>query len=439
MLLSIAVLMLLILRFRAHAVFALLAAGVVLGLSAGMQPLAIVSSFQKGMGDLLGSISLLVVGGMILGRMIEVSGGGKVMATVLIKAFGREKIPWAFLGAAYLIAIPVFYDAAFLALIPLVWSLSRETGKSVLLYAMPLLAALTATFGLVPPSPGPAAVAQLLDADLGKVILYGLLLSAPMSVAGGMIYGRWIGRRIFVQAPESFTTLVAKQQPPTRPPAFGAVLAVVLLPVVLITIGALAPRSAPVESSLYQWISFFGSPLIALVVSAVAALIFLGIRSGLSCSALLEQTTSSLNAIGSMLFIIGGAGAYKQVIVDCGAGPYFAEFLLQAQLAASARVSGRSNAAPDHRVRGCFDVTGGGLVAPLTVSLPQIEPALMVMAVAIGGSFTSHVNDAGFWMVKEYCGMSVPDTLVLYQMSRAPQSVTSLAGLASLLLLQRFV
>ncbi len=437
MLLSIAVLMLLILRFRAHAVFALLAAGVVLGLSAGMQPLAIVSSFQKGMGDLLGSISLLVVGGMILGRMIEVSGGGKVMATVLIKAFGREKIPWAFLGAAYLIAIPVFYDAAFLALIPLVWSLSRETGKSVLLYAMPLLAALTATFGLVPPSPGPAAVAQLLDADLGKVILYGLLLSAPMSVAGGMIYGRWIGRRIFVQAPESFTTLVAKQQPPTRPPAFGAVLAVVLLPVVLITIGALAPRSAPVESSLYQWISFFGSPLIALVVSAVAALIFLGIRSGLSCSALLEQTTSSLNAIGSMLFIIGGAGAYKQVIVDCGAGPYFAEFLLQAQISplllaflvgATLRLIIGSGVASI--------VTGGGLVAPLTVSLPQIEPALMVMAVAIGGSFTSHVNDAGFWMVKEYCGMSVPDTLKSYTVMK---SVTSLAGLASLLLLQRFV
>ena len=257
MLLSIAVLMLLILRFRAHAVFALLAAGVVLGLSAGMKPLAIVSSFQKGMGDLLGSIGLLVGGGMILGRMIEVSGGGKAMATVLIKAFGREKIPWAFLVAAYLIAIPVFYDAAFLALIPLVWSVSRETGRSVLLYALPLLSGLTATFGLVPPSPGPAAVAQLLGADLGKVIFYGLLLSVPMSLTGGMIYGRWIGRRIFVPVPENFTTLIAKQQTPVHSPAFGAVLGVVLLPVVLISIGALAPGSAPLESSVYQWILVF--------------------------------------------------------------------------------------------------------------------------------------------------------------------------------------
>ena len=437
MLLSIAVLMVLILRFKAHAIFALLAAGVVLGLAAGMKPLAIVSSFQKGMGDLLGSISLLVGGGMILGRMIEVSGGGKVMATVLIKAFGREKIPWAFVAVAYLIAIPVFYDAAFLALIPLVWSLSRETGKSVLLYALPLLAGLTATFGLVPPSPGPAAVAQLLGADLGKVILYGLLLSVPMSVAGGMIYGRWISRRIFVPVPENFTTLVVKQQTPTHSPAFGTVLGVVLLPVVLISIGTLVPGSAPGESSLYQWILFIGSPLIALVVSAVAALIFLGKRSGLSGNALLGQTASSLNAIGSMLFIIGCAGSYKQVIVDCGAGPYFAQFLLQAQISplllaflvgATLRLIIGSGVASI--------VTAGGLVAPLTVSFPQIDPALMVMAVAIGGSFTSHVNDAGFWMVKEYCGMSVPDTLKSYSVMK---SITSLTGLASLLLLQLLV
>ena len=437
MLLSIAVLMVLILRFKAHAIFALLAAGVVLGLAAGMEPLAIVSSFQKGMGNLLGSISLLVGGGMILGRMIEVSGGGKVMATALIKAFGREKIPWAFLVAAYLIAIPVFYDAAFLALIPLVLSLSRETKKSVLLYALPLLSGLTATFGLVPPSPGPAAVAELLGADLGKVILYGLILSVPMSVVGGVLYGGWIGRRIFVPVPESFTTLVAKPQTPVRSPTFRAVLGVVLLPVVLISIGTSVSGSASVESSLYQWISFFGSPLIALVISAVAALIILGKRSGLSGTALLEQTGSSLNAIGSMLFIIGCAGSYKQVIVDCGAGPYFAQFLLQAQISplllaflvgATLRLIIGSGVASI--------VTAGGLVAPLTVSFPQIDPALMVMAVAIGGSFTSHVNDSGFWMVKEYCGMSVPDTLKSYTVMK---SITSLTGLASLLLLQRLV
>ena len=220
------------------------------------------------------------------------------------------------------------------------------------------------------------------------MILYGLILSVPMSVVGGILYGGWIGRRIFVPVPESFTTLVAKPQTPVRSPTFRAVLGVVLLPVVLISIGTSVAGSASVESSLYQWIS-------------------------------------------------GCAGSYKQVIVDCGAGPYFAQFLLQAQISplllaflvgATLRLIIGSGVASI--------VTAGGLVAPLTVSFPQIDPALMVMAVAIGRSFTSHVNDSGFWMVKEYCGMSVPDTLKSYTVMK---SSTSLTGLASLLLLQRLV
>ena len=436
--LSITLLLLLIIRYKVHAVFSLLAASVVLGVVSGMDPAAILGSLRKGMADLLGSIALLVAGGMILGRMIEVSGGGQVVARSLIRAFGQDRVPWAIVTAGYLISIPVFFDAGFLTLVPLMWSMSKETKQSLLTFTLPLLCGLTATHGLVPPSPGPAAATQLLGADMGKVILYGMVLAVPMSIAGGIVYSGWISRRIYVEPPRSLTVTVEEQEELVQhSPSFATVLGVVLLPVVLIGSGTFLPRLLAEDSRVLEWVGFFGSPQIALMISAAVAIIVLGFRGGLSANAALAQVSHSLNSIGSLIIIIGTAGSFKQVIVDSGAGPYFAEWLVGTHIsplliafmigAALRLIIGSATASI---------LTAGGLAAPVAAAFPAVDPALMVMGVAIGGSITSHVNDAGFWMVKEYCGMTVGETLKAYSVAKA---VTSLAGLVALLLLDLVV
>ncbi len=427
-LLSFALLLFLILRWKLHPFIALLASSIALGAVSGMAPGAILASLLKGMAELLGSTAVIVAAGALMGRMVEVSGGGGVVAGTLIRAFGKDRIPWAVLVAAFLIGIPVFFDAAFMTLIPLVWSISQETGKSLLAYAIPLSAALTATHGMIPPHPGPAAAAQLLGADLGKTVLYGLVLSVPMSLVGGIAFGRWIAPRMFIPVPEHLLPKT-EQAENRRAPSFGAVLAIVLFPVLLIVTAAFAPQRA--------WVSFFGSPTIALLSAAVLSLAALGFRSGLTAAELLRHTSESLNSVGGLILIMGSAGAFKQVIVDCGAGSYFAETIVSTRISpifmaylvgAALRLTiGSATAAV---------VTAAGIVAPIAASLPHVNAPLLVMAVGAGGSFFTHVNDAGFWMVKEYCGMTVPQTLRSYSMMKA---VTSITGLLSLWVLSLFV
>ena len=423
--LAIALLLWTILRWKLHPFFALLAAAIVLGWLSGMGAPAILASTQKGTADLLGSIALLLGAGVVLGRMIEVSGGGEALARGLIRAFGTHRIPWALLLAGYLVGIPVFFDAAFVTLVPLVWSITRETKRSLLLFAIPLLSALTATHGLIPPHPGPAAAAQLLGADMGRTILYGLVLAVPMSIVGGIVWGGWIGRRIYVPC----SAAPCSPGEGARNSGIGATLALVLLPVVLIGGAAYAPA--------WPWLKFTGSPQIAVLITALLAVVLLGARSGLGADALLRHTGDALNSIGSLLLIIGASGAFKQVIVDSGAGARFAQAvagthaspLLMAYLVGAAlRITLGSATASI--------LTAAGIVAPMAASFPGVDRALLVMAVACGGSILSHVNDSGFWLIKEYSGMTVGQTLRSYSVMKL---VTSLTGLGGLFVLQLLV
>src|SRR5579872_4869356 len=198
---TLVLLLVLILRWSLHAFLALLIAALGLALAVGMSPGEILTSFQKGVGGLLGSIALIIGSGAIFGRLIEVSGGGSVLAERMTAVFGRQRLPLAMLVTGYLIGIPVFFDAAFFTLIPLAWGLSESSGRSLLLYALPILASLSMTHGLIPTHPGPAAAAQLLGADLGRTTILGLLVAIPSALAGGLVYGVWIARRMPVIRP----------------------------------------------------------------------------------------------------------------------------------------------------------------------------------------------------------------------------------------------
>ena len=428
----------LILYCKIHAFFALLFSSLTLGLLTGMPPHAIVTSFQKGIGELLGATSTIIAVGAVMGRLIEISGGGDVIAQTMIRLLGDKRIPWAILVFAYLIGIPVFFDVAFITFVPLVWNISKATQKSLLLYVLPLLSGLMTSFALIPTNPGPAAASQLLGADLGKTVLCGLVIALPMAIAGGIFYGGWIAKRMFVRVPENLMPKVEHaDQTESRRPSFQAVLAVVLLPIVLIGSGVLVPLQFPAGSRIAVWAKFIGYPPIALLSATALALIVLGLRLGFTPAALMQHTTGALNSIGSLILIIGASGAFKQIVVDSGVGNSIVNFIVSTKIppllmaylvAAVLRIAFGSTAAAI--------ATAGGIVAPIVTYFPNVNHSLMVMAVATGGSIFAYVNDGGFWMVKVYCGMSVSQTLKSYSMMKL---VTSVTGFVALWIISLFV
>lgn len=405
---AIALLLALILAVRLHAFLALMIVSGVLGLAAGMPPAQVLKSMQTGFGEALGFIAVVVALGAMIGRYLEQSGGGRVLAEWLLDRFGRERASWAVLTAAFLVGLPIFFEVGFIILVPIVWSLARESKRSSLFYGMPLTAALTFTHALVPPHPAPAAAASLLGADLGLTILYGVVLSLPMAIVGGIGYGNWIAKRIHVPAPRMAGDEPAPEEAGARP-AVGMVILVLLLPVLFIFAATVAGM---LELPGHRPLGFLGHPFTALLLTTLAAMYWFGARRGLSRDQLGRLATDSLAPIGTLLAIIGGGGAFKQVIVDSGVGPYAGHLL--ATSAISPLIVAYLIAAAMRIAQGSATVaiiTAAGIVAPLVKDFPGYTPEMITMALSCGGTILSHVNDAGFWVVSEYLGMTVPQTL----------------------------
>ncbi|MFN7998725.1 MAG: gluconate:H+ symporter [Bryobacteraceae bacterium] len=417
---SIVLLLVLILAAKMHAFLALLLASMALGLAAGMRPAAVLKSIQSGFGEALGFIAVVVALGAMIGRYLEHSGGGSALADWLLGKFGRERAAWAVLAAAFLIGLPIFFEVGFIILAPLVASLARESKRSLLYYGMPMAAALTVTHALVPPHPAPAAAAQLLGADLGRTMLFGIGVSIPMAIAGGIFYGGWIARRIFVAPPEAIAPKEQSKQP--APPVFLVAL-ILLLPVLLILAASIVRTSAI--------LGFLGHPFTALTVAALASMFFFGFRRGLTRDQVSRLAVDSLMPVGTLLAIMGGGGAFKQVIVDSGVGPYAGKLLANSNI--SPLVVAYLIAAAMRIAQGSATVaiiTAAGIVAPLVKGLHGYSPEILVLAVSCGGTILSHVNDAGFWLVNQYFGMSVPDTLRSWS---AMKVLVSLLGFAIVL------
>jgi gluconate transporter len=427
---AIALLLLLILALKLHAFLALVISSMALGLGAGMAPEKVLKSIQNGFGEALGFIAVVVGLGTMIGRFLEYSGGGRALADWLLDRFGRDRAAWAMLFSAFLVGLPIFFEVGFIILAPLAISLARESGKSLLYFGLPMAAALTVTHAMVPPHPAPAAAAQLLGADLGRVILYGAALSVPMSISGGILYGLWISRRLYIPPPErdSRTPKPADDRPA---PGVGLVVLLLTLPVVLIFAATLSDMfRLPGRGAL----AFLGHPFTALSVTVLAAMYFLGVRRGLDRNGVARLATEALVPVGTLLAIIGGGGAFKQVILDSGVGPYLGGMLASSNI--SPLVLAYTVAAAMRIAQGSATVaiiTAAGIVAPLVKGVTGYSPEMIVLALACGGTVLSHVNDAGFWLVNETFGMSVPQTLRSWT---AMKVVTSIVGLALVLAVQ---
>ncbi|HEX7200707.1 MAG TPA: gluconate:H+ symporter, partial [Dongiaceae bacterium] len=331
--------------------------------------------------------------------------------------------------ASFLVGLPIFFEVGFIILIPIVWSLTRETKRSLLLYGLPMAAALTMTHSLVPPHPAPAAAAQLMGGDLAHTIVYGVLMSIPMTLIAGMVYGTWVARRIYIGVPEIASTMTMKSaESPGAPPPVPVVILLLLLPVTL-TFGATMAslRNIPLRGVAV----FLGHPYTALTVTTLIALYCFGLRRGLSRDQVLKMATDSLLPVGGLMCIIGGGGALKQVIVDTGVGTYAGKLLMTSAI--SPLIVVWLIAACMRLAQGSATVaiiTAAGIAAPLVKGLPGYSPDELILALCCGGSAFSQVSDSGFWMVTNYFGTTVAQTLKTWTTMKI---IASLLGLAIML------
>jgi len=437
------VLLLMILKLKLSAFISLLITAILVGILAGMPLSEISTSIQQGMGGTLGFIATVVGLGAIFGQMLDSSGGAKSLAHFLIKKFGQGKTSWALMITGLIVGIPVFFDVAFIIIIPIIYALTRNTKRSILYYAIPLLAGLLAAHAMVPPTPGSMAVAEILDVDLGWVILFGIIVAIPSTVIAGPIFGHYISRKIYVPAPPELSEIENElEKSPQKLPYFGIVAAIIATPLLLILISTFLNagiNTGAIEVNKFiEILTFLGHPFTALIIATLLA-ILLCIKNNVSRQNILELSTKALGPAGIIILVTGAGGVLKQILIDSGIGKILAEsiagssiplIVLAWLLSALVRVTqGSATVAM---------ITAAGIMAPIVSVFDLIQPkmALIVIAIASGATILSHVNDSGFWIVSKYLGMNEKKTL---QSWTVMSTIIAISGLGCTLLLNRII
>lgn len=431
---GIVILLVLILYFRIQAFVALLIASIAVGIIAGMEPLKIIQTIQEGMGNTLGFVATVVGLGAMFGAILEYSGGAEALAKYLLQIFGEKRAPWALMLTGFFVAIPVFFDVAFIILVPVVYMLQRKTKKSLLLYGIPLLAGLAVTHAFVPPTPGPVAVADILKADLGWVILFGFIAGLPAAILSGPVFGNYIGKKIFVEAPavEEVKTEAENY------PGVGLIIGIIGIPIFLIVFNTFLTSPILPENfilpSVKKWVQMIGHPFTALILANLIAWYFLGIKRGTSKEILFKITGKSLAPAGVIILLTGAGGVFKEMLVNTGTGDMLANYF--SSLGISIFFFAYSSAALVRILQGSATVamiTAAGLTAPLlSANISEMDKALLVIAIASGASILSHVNDSGFWLVSKYLGLNEKQT---FRSWTAMTTILSLAGFFCVLIL----
>jgi gluconate transporter len=444
---ALAILLVLVIRYKVQAFVALLVVSIGLGLAAGMSPKAVVESIDKGVGDILKGVAVILALGSMLGRMLDVSGAAQVIARTLINAFGEARASLAILLAAYLVGIPVLFNVGFLLLIPIMWRLQRDTGKSLLYFALPLAFSLATAHSLIPPHPGIVGAVSVLGKSASstvmiETILFGTLMGVPIVLVGWLGPGRWWAGRQHVDVPEQLAAAnsLGTTEPAHGTPSFALSVLIVTLPLILSLVGfgadllnKLSVLPAWMTEPLFgrshpplAWLLFLGYPTMALFVPTALAFVLLGLGGGWTRDQLSKLAGDALQDVGSMVFLFGAAGGFKQVIQDTGAGDYIASQIVRLPLSPVAvaylvavlmRVAlGSATAAI---------LAASALLAGLAQSLPGQE-TLLILAVANGVTFMTQPADSGFWLIKEYCNLNVRDVMFRFNACRITMSLTGL-------------
>ncbi|MCH4825470.1 MAG: GntP family permease [Planococcus sp. (in: firmicutes)] len=430
-------LLFLVIRTKLHAFVALLLVSLLVGIAAGMPLNEVITSIQNGMGGTLGFVAVVVGLGAMFGKMLEVSGGAERLAATMIDKFGEDKAQWALGVTGFIVAIPVFFDVGFIILVPIVYGLARKTGKSLLHYGIPLLAGLAVTHSFIPPTPGPIAVAELVGAELGWVILFGVLAGIPAMILAGPVFGRFIGNKLHIEIPDYME--LEKKEYDKDLPSFGMITSLILIPLVLILLNTLSGVLLEEGNTVREILTFLGHPFVALTIATLLTFYLLGTKRGYSRQEVQDIATKALEPAGIIILVTGAGGVFKQVLIDSGVGAVLGDMMgdsalppivLAFLIASAVRVAqGSATVAM---------VTAAGLITPLLEMVGMTGPALglIVIAIASGATVLSHVNDSGFWLVNRYFGMDVKDTLKSWTVM---ETIIGLTGFVVVLIISFFI
>jgi gluconate transporter len=430
---AIALLLLLIVRLKLNPFLSLTLTSFALGLTNGMSAQTALNSIIKGAGDTLGGIVFIIVCGAGIGKLIEESGAALAVSRAFVGFFGVKRIQIAMLLTGFLVGLPMFYNAGFLVLTPLVYTLSGATGLPILYLGIPLSAALSVTHGFVPPHPGPTAVAAILHADVNRTLLYGLILAIPAAILGGPVLSRFFRTWKNAPPPELYQHREFRDE---ELPSFGISIATILIPVALMLFGAIASLTAAPNSSLAAFAKFISDANVALFLGLLTAIVTLGIARGRGMDSVMKNVSAAASSVAMLLLIIAAGGSFKQVLIDGGVADAIKRFA--ASTSASPIVLAWATAALMRFAQGSATVaaiTAAGIILPL-VPTSGVRPELLVIAISTGSLMFSHFSDSGFWMFREYYNATIKQT---FQVWTTMECTVGLVGLLGTLLLNRFV
>jgi len=423
--LGIVLLLVLILPLKLNSFLAFVIVSLAVALAEGMSLDKAVASIEQGIGSTLGILVMILGLGAMLGKLVADSGAAQRITSKLVQAFGQGRVQWALMLTAFIVGIPLFYDVGFVIMMPIVFAVAASAKVPLLYVGLPTLASLSVTHGYLPPHPAPTAIATMFGADIGKTLVYGIVIAIPAIIVAGPILSRGL-RKIDARPLAEFTgtgLTLEKDMPGVTTSIVSA-----LLPVLLIGLSTVADYLLPSGNDVRRFLGYAGNPVIAMLVSLLLAIYTLGIRRGRTMVDIMASLAHSISALTMVMLIIAGAGGLKQVLVDSGVSKYIGEILSRSQL--SPLFLGWLIATVLRICVGSATVAGittAGIVLPL-VTGSNVNRELMVLAVGSGSLMTAHVNDGGFWLVKEYFSLSVKDTIKTWTVMETSVGVTGLVG-----------
>lgn len=431
-LLAVITLIVLIARLKLHPFVALVSVSLAMGVASGMNPGVAVKSFQDGVGNVLGFIAIVVALGTMLGKMMAESGAATRIAITLIDLFGERRVHWAIMFVAFIVGIPVFFQVGFVLLIPLVFTIARRTGMSLIKIGIPLVAGLSVVHGMLPPHPAAMLAVTAYHADVGRTILYGLIVGIPTASLAGPVFASWIAPRI-VLSPDNPMAAQLVGNSGQEMPGFGISVFTVVIPIILMLLASAAEVTLDPASPVVTVLHFIGNPIVALLLALLFSFWSLGRARHFTRNELLRFCNDCLGPTATILLVIGAGGGFNQVLVQSGvgraiagmaAGSHVSVLVLAWIVAALIRVATGSATVAI--------ITAAGIVAPIAASMPGTNAELLVLSTGAGALVLSHVNDSGFWLIKEFFNMTVPQTLKTWTVA---ETIIGVAGLGFTLLL----
>jgi len=435
--LAILALIVLIARYRLNPFISVTLVSIGLALLAGMPAPEILPAYEQGVGKTLGHIALIVALGTMLGKMMAESGGAERIARTLIARFGTRNVHWAMMLIAFCIGLPIFFEVGFVLLVPIALNVARRTGVPLLLVGLPMVAGLSVVHGLVPPHPAAMLAVHAYGADVGRTVFYALLVGLPTAALAGPLFARVVAPRVVLPARNPMEAALLDEGhgriPDDQLPGFGITLATLLLPVALMLLGGWADQIATPGSPLNHGLRFIGHSVVALLLATLMSFVSLGLLRGFNREQILKFSQECLAPTAAITLLVGAGGGLNGILVHTGVASQIIDLSRQFDL--SPLLMGWTMAALMRIATGSATVamtTASGIVAPIAAALGYPHPELLVLATGAGSVVLSHVNDGGFWLVKEYFNMSVAQTFKTWTVLETLISVTALALVAAL-------